>query len=168
MDPATLAAAAGNALIAAMATDAWQQTRSALVQLWRRVHPDRAETIEAELAETREEALAARQTGAAEVEEELAADWERRLGRLLRADPNVAIELQRVLDDVLIPALAPADQQRIYSIVTATQTITVRESATAYAVMYGTMNVQPAPPVPPQSATTRSLASPPPDESCEP
>jgi hypothetical protein len=166
MDPATLAAAAGNALIAAMATDAWQQAHSALVQLWRRVHPDRAETIEAELAETREEALAARHTGAAGVEEELAADWERRLGRLLRAEPNVAVELQRVLDDVLLPTLGPADQQRIHSIVT--QTITVRESATAYAVMYGTMNVQPAPPVPPLSASTDSVAFPPPDEPDEP
>jgi hypothetical protein len=164
VDPATLAIAVGNALIAAMATDAWQQARSTIVQLWGRVHPDRAETIEAELTETREEALAARQTGAAGVEEELAKDWERRLRRLLQADPNMAIELQRVLDDVLIPALRPADQQRIHSIVTKTQAITVRDNATMYAVMDGTMNVQHAAP---RSASADSAASSPshdPDE----
>lgn len=117
MDPATLAAAAATALIAAMTTDAWQQARSAIVGLWRRVHPDRAATIGDELTEVRQEALAARQQGDAGAEEGLVADWQRRLKRVLDADPEAAEEVQRVLDDVLTPALDPADQQRVGQIV---------------------------------------------------
>ena len=117
MDPATLAAAAASGLVAALTTDAWEQARSAIVGLWRRVHPNRAETIEDELAEVRQEALAARQQGDADAEEGLIADWQRRLRRLLEADPEIAAELQRVLDDVFTPALDSADQQRIGQIV---------------------------------------------------
>jgi len=117
MDPATLAAAAASGLIAAMMTTAWDQARSAIVGLWRRVHPNRAETIGEELAEVRQEALVARQQGDAGTEEGLIADWQRRLRRLLEADSEIATELQRVLEDVLTPALNPADQERIGQIV---------------------------------------------------
>jgi hypothetical protein len=117
MDPATLAAAAASGLIAALTTNAWQQARSAIVGLWRRVHPSRAETIGEELVEVRQEALAARHQGDADAEEGLVADWQRRLRRLLEADSEVATELQHVLDDVLTPALDPADQQRVGQIV---------------------------------------------------
>jgi hypothetical protein len=117
MDPATLAAAAATGLIAALTTDAWEQVRSAIVGLWRRVHPDRAQTIGDELVEVRQEALAARQQGDADTEKGLEADWQRRLRRLLDADPGAAAELQRVLDDVLTPALGPADQERVGQIV---------------------------------------------------
>jgi hypothetical protein len=61
--------------------------------------------------------LAARQQGDADTEEGLIADWQRRLRRLLEADPEIAAELQRVLDDVFTPALDSADQQRIGQIV---------------------------------------------------
>jgi hypothetical protein len=117
VDPATLAAAAAAALIAAITTDAWQQATSAIVGLWRRVHPNRAETIEEELAEARQYALAAREQGDADAGEGLAADWQRRLKRLLDADPDAAGELQRVMEDLLTPSLAPADQERVGSIV---------------------------------------------------
>lgn len=113
MDPATLAAAAATGLIAALTTDAWEQARSAIVGLWRRVHPERTQTIGDELAEVRQEALAARRQGDSGTEQGLEADWQRRLRRLLDADPGVAEELQRVLDDVLTPALGPADQERV-------------------------------------------------------
>jgi hypothetical protein len=39
MDPFILAAA--TAIVSSMATDAWRQARSAIGQLWRRVHPER-------------------------------------------------------------------------------------------------------------------------------
>ncbi|MFJ9470553.1 hypothetical protein [Streptomyces caniferus] len=118
MDPLVLAA--GTALVSSMATDAWQHARDATVSLWRRVHPDRVPAIEAELADVRAEVIAARDEGASQVEEELAADWQRRLRRLLRDDPSLAGELRRVLDEELNPLLAPADQPRIGVQMTAT------------------------------------------------
>ncbi|MFD3422538.1 hypothetical protein [Streptomyces decoyicus] len=96
-----------------MATDAWQHARDCAVALWRRVHPDRVSAIEAELADVRSELIAARDEGDAQAEEELAADWQRRLRRLLRDDPSLADELRRVLDEELSPLLAPAEQSRI-------------------------------------------------------
>jgi hypothetical protein len=121
MDPTTLAAAAASALIAAMTTDAWQQARSAIVGLWLRVYPNRAETIGEELTEVRQEAMAARQQGHAEAEEGLVADWQRRLRRLLDANPEIAADLQQVLDDVITPGLEPADRERVSQIVMSAQ-----------------------------------------------
>ncbi|GAA2324896.1 hypothetical protein Scani_68320 [Streptomyces caniferus] len=118
MDP--LVVAAGTALVSSMATDAWQHARDATVALWRRVHPERVSAIEAELADVRAEVIAARDEGDSQVEEELAADWQRRLRRLLRDDPSLAGELRRVLDEELNPLLAPADQPRIGVQMTAT------------------------------------------------
>ena len=43
--------------------------------------------------------------------------WQVRLQQLLRADPALAAELQRVLDQVLAPALAPAEQARVGTII---------------------------------------------------
>jgi hypothetical protein len=69
MDPATLAIVAANALVVAVATDAWEKVRGAVVSLWKRVHPDRAAAIDGELRELRNEALIARQQGDAIAEE---------------------------------------------------------------------------------------------------
>ncbi|GAB7106527.1 hypothetical protein JCM4814A_48410 [Streptomyces phaeofaciens JCM 4814] len=111
-----LVAAAGAALVAAMATDTWERSRGAVVSLWQRAHPERAETIEAELAEVRDEVLSARGTADEETEQALVADWQRRLRRLVRDDPRLADELRRVLDEALIPALPPAAQDRVAQI----------------------------------------------------
>ncbi|MER5209364.1 hypothetical protein ABT063_01880 [Streptomyces sp. NPDC002838] len=105
MDP--LVVTAGTAVVAAMATDAWQQARSAVVELWRRAHPERVPAIEGELAEVREEVLTARNDQNDQAEESLAADWRRRLDRLVRANPELAKELKRLLDEQLAPLLSP-------------------------------------------------------------
>ncbi|MGW0698827.1 hypothetical protein ACWD0A_05715 [Streptomyces sp. NPDC002867] len=109
MDP--LAAAAATALVGAMATDAWQQARTSAVELWRRVHPERVPAVEAELAEVRAEVLEARQSNDPETEGHLASDWQRRLQRLLREDPDLARELRRVLDEELTPLLPTAEDR---------------------------------------------------------
>jgi hypothetical protein len=117
MDSTPLAAAAASALIAAMTTDAWEQARAGVVGMWRRVHPDRAGTIHDELAQSRHEALEARENDDVDSAAGLVADWQRRLRRLLEADPAMVGELQRLLDDVLSPAVDPADRQRIDRVV---------------------------------------------------
>ncbi|PZG19841.1 hypothetical protein [Nonomuraea aridisoli] len=115
MDPIVLAA--GTALVTAMATDAWQSARDGAVALWRKVRPEQAEVVEAELIEAREQVLEARRDGDVDTEQALAGVWQVRLQQLLRADPSLAGEIQRVLDEVLTPALQPADQERIGSLV---------------------------------------------------
>ncbi|MDK1472597.1 hypothetical protein QNO07_04000 [Streptomyces sp. 549] len=125
----TLVLAAGTALVSSMATDTWEQARSMAVGLWRRVHPERTRAIEDELEEVRAELLAARAAGQSDVEEGLAEDWQRRLRRLLRDDPNLRDELQRVLDEEWRPML-PADAQDRLT------TITMNATASGRARVY--------------------------------
>jgi hypothetical protein len=116
MDPIVLAF--GTALVGAIATDTWPQVREAVTGLWRRVHPrQKADDIGTELDELREQVLLARRDGDTGTERALEGAWQVRLQQLLRADPALAAELQRVLDQVLTPALTPAEQARIGNII---------------------------------------------------
>lgn len=98
-------------MVGLLTTDAWKRVKGGLVALWRRAHPERAATIEAEITEARGELLA---PGAADDEElarTLVHEWQRRIYRLLIADPELATELRRLLDDELAPARSAAEVQ---------------------------------------------------------
>ena len=116
MDPIVLAF--GPALIGAIATDTWPRVREAVTGLWRRVHPrQKADDIGTELDELREQVLLARRDGDTDTERALEGAWQVRLQQLLRAEPALAVELRRVLDQILTPALTPAEQARIGTII---------------------------------------------------
>ena len=91
-----------------------------MTRLWQRVHPERVEAIDGELAEVRREVLAAREIGDVHAEQGLTADWARKLQRLLASgegsDPGLKGELRRVLDEELSPLLPPVAQARITQI----------------------------------------------------
>jgi hypothetical protein len=114
----SVVAAFGTALVGAIATDAWQQVREAVTGVWRRVYPRLEDNdIGAELEELREQVLVARRDGDADTERALEGAWQLRLQQLLRADLALATELRRVLDQVLTPALTPAEQARVGTII---------------------------------------------------
>jgi hypothetical protein len=117
MDPIVLAF--GPALVGAIATDTWPRVREAVTGLWRRVHPQKADDIGTELDELREQVLLARRDGDADTARAFEGAWQVRLQQLLRADPALAEEMRRVLDQVLTPALTPAEQARVGSIIMA-------------------------------------------------
>ncbi|MGW3558670.1 hypothetical protein ACWDNT_15060 [Streptomyces sp. NPDC000963] len=109
-----LARAAGAAVVTVMATDAWERTRDGVVALWRRVSPSRADGVEGELDATRDDLLAARETGDDLTEQELREEWAGRLRRLLREQPEVAVDLRRILDELEPEAqAAPAGTVRM-------------------------------------------------------
>ncbi|MFH9942701.1 hypothetical protein ACH4OT_25690 [Streptomyces murinus] len=83
-----------------MATEAWQRTREGVVALWRMVYPERADSVAGELAQSREELLAARRREDLQTETDLQAEWQGRVRRLLLADPSVAEELRVLLEEV--------------------------------------------------------------------
>jgi hypothetical protein len=87
-----LTSAAALTFVQQLTTDAWREVVSAMGALWRRVHPDRAATVEADAAETREVAL-----GDRDAVPDLALEWQGRLRRLVAADPGVAAELRVLL-----------------------------------------------------------------------
>ncbi|MEO3783728.1 hypothetical protein ABGB12_10380 [Actinocorallia sp. B10E7] len=103
------------ALVSAMATDAWQQVRAAMTELWHRAHPDRPEAAEKSLDHLHEDVLDARQSGDSEAEQDLVLSWQAWLERLLREDPSLAKELKRILDEELVPALRAAEPARVTS-----------------------------------------------------
>lgn len=120
MDPelTELASTAATAMVKGLATAAWEQVSSAVGGLWRRAHPERAETVAAELVETRSEVLAARQGGDEQGEQALVTEWRARLRRLVAADPLLADELRGVvaqlhlvLDDVDPAPSSPISMQ---------------------------------------------------------
>ena len=115
MDP--LVMAAGTALIGAMATDAWQQARTAVVAWWRKVHPGRADAVGAELDTARAQVLAARERGDEDTEQALAGTWRLRLQELLDHDPAAGPGLARLLEEHLTPALPTAEQARVQQII---------------------------------------------------
>lgn len=95
-----LARSAGTTVVALMATDAWQRVRDSLATLWNRSQPNRTDGIIGELESTREDILAARESGDPETELELTEEWSGRVRRLLANDPSAVEELRRILDEL--------------------------------------------------------------------
>jgi leucyl aminopeptidase (aminopeptidase T) len=114
MDPVVVMA--GTALVGAIVTDAYQHVRGAAAALWRRGDPEQAAAVERDLDETRARVLAARADGDRETEEAIVGGWRLRLQDLVRQDPAAAQELQRVLDEELLPVLDAADRDRARSV----------------------------------------------------
>ncbi|KUO06072.1 hypothetical protein [Streptomyces caeruleatus] len=100
LELAALVSSAATAIVSALATDGWEKAKDVAGEFWRRVHPERAEMVEAELVDTRAELLAAREAHNAEAEQHLVGEWHGRLRRLLAADPELAKELQRMLAEL--------------------------------------------------------------------
>ncbi|CAM5386874.1 DUF6879 family protein [Streptomyces griseus] len=117
-----LAQSAGTTLVGLMATDAWERTRDGVVAFWQRARPERADAVAAELSNTREDLAADTDT---DTEGELAAEWQGRIRRLLTDQPQVAEELQRLLDE-LSPSTSPA----------ASASVTQHASATGQSRVY--------------------------------
>jgi hypothetical protein len=120
---AALASSAGTTLVTLMATDAWERTRDGIAALWRRVHPERADTVTAELDATREDLLAAQPAGDEGAVYELQAEWQGRIRRLLRTRPEVAEDLRGLLKE-----LDPSDA--------AAPTVTQHATASGHARIY--------------------------------
>lgn len=99
LDPTALTTVAAATLVQLMATDSWDRFKVAIVSLWRRVHPDRAEMIDGELAQARLEVLAAVEARDDQAKLDVMAEWHSRLRRLVAAGPELAADLQRLLDE---------------------------------------------------------------------
>ncbi|MGI5170211.1 hypothetical protein ACQEU3_38245 [Spirillospora sp. CA-253888] len=127
MDPIVLAA--GTAVVSAMATSGWQQASKGVAALWKRSRPDQADQVSAELEEVRSEVLEARGQGDDEAERALAGAWQSRFQRMLRTDPELIGDLERLLDEQLLPALDRDRRDRIRSIV---QNATADRGSTVY------------------------------------
>jgi hypothetical protein len=104
-----LAALAGNTVVAAATTDAWEAARRGFARLLGRADPEQAELAERRLAETHEQL-----TGAGEdlpqVRAALAERWARRLEDLLEEHPEAEADLRTLVEQIraALPAAATA------------------------------------------------------------
>jgi hypothetical protein len=95
-----LASLAGNTVVAAATTDAWEAARRGFVRLLGRGDPDQVKVAERRLTETREQL-----TGAAAAELEptrsaLEAQWVTRMSDLLEEDPGLEADMRALVDEI--------------------------------------------------------------------
>jgi hypothetical protein len=102
------AQSAGTTLVTLMTTDVWQRVSERLTQLWHGIQPQRAETVAAELEADRADVLTAVDSGDEATLDELRAQWQGRLRRLLVAEPGAREELRRLLDEFSPPQATDA------------------------------------------------------------
>jgi hypothetical protein len=107
-----IVSSAATSLVGAMAMDAWQQARAALIAWWRRIRPNQADEVDAELVESRERVLTARRARDEDAESHLVAAWGARLTTLLRDDPALVDGLRRLIDEEIAPLLRREDSTR--------------------------------------------------------
>lgn len=99
MDIAALAALAGNALVTAAVTDAWEDVRHKVARIFGRGEPD--SQIEKKLESTRAALVAAKSPGDAEkARADQAASWTARLRVLLEDHPDALSELEALVNQI--------------------------------------------------------------------
>jgi hypothetical protein len=128
---AELAGAGSAALVGAMATDAWQATRSGVARLFGRGGPARQIAIEAQLDGSA--ALVAQAGDPDEVRRSLVQVWRLQFEALLRQRPDAEEELRALVAQV--GQALPVPQQMWV------QTNVARDQATQNIVQHGTLHV---------------------------
>lgn len=88
-----LASTAASTLARLLATDGWERARAGIGMLWRMVHPDHAETVEADLTQAHRELVVADQGALDHAQRDIAEEWRLRLTRLLNENPALVTSL---------------------------------------------------------------------------
>ena len=92
--------AAGNTLVAAAVTDAWETARQRFARLFGRGKPDPA--TERRLEATRSQLAAASPAGLEQVQADLASQWALRLEDLLEEDPDAEAALRALVEEIRV------------------------------------------------------------------
>ncbi|WP_433832358.1 hypothetical protein ACQP2E_15930 [Actinoplanes sp. CA-015351] len=132
----SLAASGSAALVAAAATDAWQQARAGFERILNQRDASRRRLTERRLDQTAAQVEQARPDERPEVRRRLQEQWQTRLSDLLEEDPTAAGQVQAVTDE--IQKTLPAAQQQWVQHITASA-----PNATAQGVMFGSIITHP-------------------------
>ena len=144
----TLAALAGNTVVAAATTDAWEAARCKLARLLGRGDPKREQLAEQRLEETRQQLTGPEGAELERARAALAERWAGRLADLLEEDPGVGADLRTLVQEIQaqLPAgvVAAADHAVAAG---RDMNTTASGGGTAAGVIHG--NVAPPDPTPP-------------------
>jgi len=105
-DLLALATLAGNTVVTAAVTDAWEAARDKFARLFGRGDPDKADLAEQRLEETHDQLTAATGTDLERARAALAERWAGRLADLLEEDPGAEVHLRATVQE--IQAVLPA------------------------------------------------------------
>jgi hypothetical protein len=97
---AALAALAGNTVVTAATTDAWEAARRGFARLLGRGDPKQEQLAERRLAETREQLAGAQGQVLEQARAALAERWATRLADLLEEDPDAEAELRALVQQI--------------------------------------------------------------------
>ena len=95
-----LAALAGNTVVTAAVTDAWEAARKGFARLLGRGDPDKTKAAERRLEETRDQLTQATDADVERVRAALEAQWRTRVADLLEDDPSVEGDLRALVEQV--------------------------------------------------------------------
>jgi hypothetical protein len=95
-----LASLAGNTVVAAATTDAWEAARRKFAQLLGRGDPDRTKLAERRLDQTREELVGVTGQELEKAQANLGKTWQVRLEDLLEEDPGVEADLRALVEEI--------------------------------------------------------------------
>jgi hypothetical protein len=146
-----LALLAAQTVVAAVSTDAWGAAKRGVAQLLGRGDAERERLAAQRLDQARDQLAAAPGQQAEQVRADLVAVWRTRLADLLEEDPEVAGDLQALVDriqaELPVGAVAAADHA-----VAAGRDVNVTASGSGVAagVIHGDVSPSPTRPGPPQ------------------
>ena len=95
-----LAALAGNTVVTAAATDAWESARKGFARLLGRGDPGKTKLAEERLAETRDQLTQAAGEDAEQARAALQAQWVTRMRDLLEEDPGAEADLRALVEEI--------------------------------------------------------------------
>src|ERR1022692_252652 len=111
MDAAALATLAGDALVTAAVTDAWEGFRHRVARLFGRGEPDKS--AENRLDATRDQLTAAAPAELEAVRTKLAGQWDVRFADLLADYPDAATELEALVRQISPGAMSASDHSAV-------------------------------------------------------
>ena len=95
-----LAALAGNTVVTAAVTDAWEGARKGFARLLGRGDPGKAQLAEERLAETHDQLTQATDEDAERTRAALEAQWATRMRDLLEEDPGAEADLRALVEEI--------------------------------------------------------------------
>jgi hypothetical protein len=95
-----LAALAGNTVVTAATTDAWEAARRGFARLLGRGDPDRTKVVDRRLTETRDQLSEAKDADLGRMRAILQAQWATRVADLVEEDPGVETELRALVEEI--------------------------------------------------------------------
>jgi hypothetical protein len=141
-----LAALAGNTVVTAAVTDAWESARKGLARLLGRGDPAKAKLAEERLAETHDQLTQATGAELERTRAALEARWVTRMTDLLEEDPGVEGDLRALVEEIAAQLPAGMVSAADHSVAAGRDVnITASGGAVAAGVIHGNV----APPNPP-------------------